>query len=147
MTALRKQHHHASQTEALFDAVEHRLSAACTTLRRLRMVNIFPSKRMSMCDLIFISGEVTQGYGYVATVGQPSRPSPAEISAMDQVLQWMLGAKLSLDHRRLLWLRAEGRGWRSIGNIVDLDHMTVKRRYTAALEDFIGYLVAEGQLV
>ncbi len=144
--ALRCPSRPTSSTETLIDAIEGRLSDAARTLARLRMAGMYPSCRMVMSDLVFVCGDAQVGYGYVGENGHRIVPTAAEISAMDQVLQWVFGSPLTIPRRRLLWLRAEGRGWRRMGQAVGWDHMTTKRAYGAALEDLVGHLMERGLL-
>jgi Domain of unknown function (DUF6362) len=133
-------------TATLLEAISGRLSDAARTLARLRQSGMYPSERMVMSDLVFICGDAQVGYGYVATNGHRIIPTAAEISAMDQVLQWVFSSPLTIPHRRLLWLRAEGRGWRRMGQAVGLDHMSAKRYHEAALAVLVGHLMEQGLL-
>jgi hypothetical protein len=102
-----------------------------------------------MADVIFTSGDVQAGYGYVGVITHRLLPSAAEIDQMDQVLGWVYAA-FPEGHetaRRLIWLRAEGRGWRSMASCAGLDPMTCKRHYLRAIGALVGHLMERGLLV
>lgn len=139
--------HETATLGLLLDSVADRLSDAARTLTRLRVAGMGPSQRMVMADLVFISGDVQQGYGYVSVGGARLTPSAAAIDQLDQVLKWIYGAPLTIPARRLLWLRAEGRGWRSMAAAVGSDPSTTKRHYQRALEVFVGHLIEKGLLL
>lgn len=130
----------------LINAIESRIAEAARTLRRLRVAGSRPQRRMVMSDLVFLSGDMQSGYGYVGVTTRQAVPSPAEIDQLDQVLKWIYSAPLTLEQRRLLWLRAEGRGWRSMAHCAGLDPSTCKRHYQRAMAIFAAHLIEKGLL-
>jgi hypothetical protein len=99
-----------------------------------------------MADVIFTSGDTWHGYAAVGVTAPRLLPSPAEIDQLDQVLKWLYGASLPVHQRRLIWLRAEGRGWRSMAACVGMDPMTCKRHYLRAIGALVAHLMEGGLL-
>lgn len=60
-------------------------------------------------------------------------PLPDEISAMEEILEWL---KLtSVENRRIVWLRSCGMGWKSMAHRYRKSRSTLARQYRSALTE------------
>lgn len=71
-------------------------------------------------------------------------PSARDISRMEEAIAW-LGLVSDADDRRILWMRAEGRRWRSVGIAVGCVRQTAWRRWAAALLSISKHLNEKGK--
>ena len=71
-----------------------------------------------------------------------SRPSPAAIDRMVETMHWV--GWLDEEQRHLVWMRAEGRGWRTISQRFGCDRTTAWRRWRKALGVVAGRLNCPG---
>ena len=67
-------------------------------------------------------------------------PDPAAIDRLEETMRWVLW--LPEEQRHLVWLRAEGRGWRTICARLGCDRSTAWRRWQKALERVVAQLNA-----
>jgi hypothetical protein len=109
--------------------LEDRFEGAARTLRRLPNPPGSTPRRYRSAWPEYAQDPV-ESYGYnearVRVV-----PSPGDIQQMEECFVWL--SWLAPDDRRIVWLRAEGRHWRTIGNRIGCVRQTAWRRWVAAL--------------
>lgn len=110
--------------------IADRIEAAALTLRRLPNPSGSGARGYgtSWPDVVH---DAQQAYGYgearVRVV-----PSSEDISRMDEAIGWLALVPDPLD-RRILWMRADGYGWRDVCNRVGLVRQTCHRRAIGAV--------------
>jgi uncharacterized protein DUF6362 len=105
------------------EETKSRLAEAADALRRLTMNGIKPSRLRSQWPDIVQRAE--EAYGWTAERMRPPRPSPAQITRMDEAIGWLLW--LDAEERKLVWARSMGLSWRKIE---DLDGRSVRTLQT-----------------
>ncbi|MTI15126.1 DUF6362 family protein [Sansalvadorimonas verongulae] len=58
-------------------------------------------------------------------------PTPLEVEQLMDCINWL--QRLTVEQRRLIWLRASGLSWRKISAKTGIPHTTVKRHWHKAL--------------
>ena len=110
-----------SWTEA---QVQERLAEAAHTIRRM------PLPKHGKPDDFHVSWpDVVYdwlAYGWTPARAQGIRPTPAEVSRMDEVLQWLHW--LTRDQRLIVWARANHWGWRKLEALDELERNGHGRR-------------------
>ena len=106
-----------------------RLIEAADALRRLNMLGIKPGGlRAQWPDVVHRAEEA---YGWTAERMRPPRPSPAQITRMDEALGWLLW--LDDDQRKIVWARCMGLSWRRIEDIDGRSIRTLQNLFATAL--------------
>jgi len=106
-----------------------RLIEAADALRRLSMNGVKPmGLRAAWPDVVH---RFEEAYGWTAERMRPPRPSPCEISRMDEAIGWLLW--LGGEERKLVWARSAGLSWRRIEDMDGRSVRTLQHLYTAAL--------------
>ncbi len=106
-----------------------RLIEAADALRRLSMLGIKPGGlRAQWPDVVH---RVEEAYGWTAARMRPPRPSPAQITRMDEALRWLLW--LDVDQRKVVWARCIGLSWRRIEDMDGRSIRTLQNLFAAAL--------------
>ena len=109
---------------------KRRLIEAADALRRLRMNRIKPSGlRTQWPDVIH---RVEEAYGWTGERTRPPRPSPAEITRMDEAIHWLLW--LDADQRKVVWARSMGLSWRRIEDMDGRSVRTLQNLHASALQ-------------
>ena len=126
---------HAVDAEDMLEAApdleetKSRLAEAADALRRLTMHGIKPSAlRSQWPDIVHRTEEA---WGWTAERMRPARPSPAQITRMDEALRWLLW--LDAEERKLVWARSMGLSWRSIEDLDGRSVRTLQNLFTSAL--------------
>ena len=122
--------------------IEDRLEEAALTLRRLPNPPGSGARGYgsSWPDTV---RSVHTAYGY-ERARMRVVPSAREISRMEEAIEW-LRLVADPDDRRIVWMRAEGHRWRSVGIAVGCVRQTAWRRWTAALLTIAKRLNAKGK--
>lgn len=110
--------------------IEDRLEEAALTLRRLPNPLGSGSRGFGSSWPETVRS-VHTAYGY-ERARMRVVPSAREISRMDEAIGWLRLIK-DPDDRRIVWMRAEGHRWRSVGIAAGVVRQTAWRRWTAAL--------------
>ena len=84
-----------------------RLNEAASVLRRLPSGSRY--ERPFLTSWPDYKPDPNTAYGYEDVKVKPPIPSPASIQRMEEVLKWL--QRIPVEHRRLLWFRAEGCSW------------------------------------
>jgi hypothetical protein len=109
---------------------KQRLVEAADALRRLSMHGIKPSGlRSQWPDVIH---RVEEAYGWTVGRVRPPRPSPAEITRMDEAIEWLLW--LDADQRKVVWARSMRLSWRRIEDMDGRSVRTLQNIHMAALQ-------------
>jgi hypothetical protein len=109
---------------------KQRLVEAADALRRLSMHGIKPSGlRSQWPDVIH---RVEEAYGWTVGRVRPPRPSPAEITRMDEAIGWLLW--LDADQRKVVWARSMRLSWRRIEDMDGRSVRTLQNIHMAALQ-------------
>ncbi len=109
---------------------KRRLVEAADALRRLSMNGIKPARlRTQWPDVVH---RVEEAYGWTGERLRPPRPSPAEITRMDEAIGWLLC--LDADQRKVAWARSMGLSWRRIEDIDGRSMRTLQNIHATALE-------------
>ncbi len=117
------------EAAADFEDTKQRLAEAADALRRLSMNGIKPSGlRTQWPDVIH---RVEEAYGWTGERVRPPRPSPAEITRMDDAIRWLLW--LDADQRKVVWARSMGLSWRRIEDMDGRSVRTLQTLHAAAL--------------
>jgi hypothetical protein len=111
------------------DETKSRLAEAADALRRLNMHGIKPSGLRSQWPDIVHRTE--DAYGWTAERMRPPRPSPAQITRMDEAIGWLLW--LDAEERKLVWARSMGLSWRKIEDLDGRSVRTLQNLFTGAL--------------
>ena len=106
-----------------------RLVEAADALRRLSMNGMKPTGLRSQWPDVVHRFE--EAYGWTATRMRPPRPSPSEITRMDEAIGWLLW--LEGEERKLVWARSAGLSWRRIEDMDGRSVRTLQHLYTSAL--------------
>ena len=104
-----------------------RLIEAADALRRLSMNGVKPTGLRSQWPDVVHRFE--EAYG--AERMRPPRPSPAEITRMDEAIGWLLW--LDGEERKLVWARSAGLSWRRIEDMDGRSVRTLQHLYATAL--------------
>lgn len=65
-------------------------------------------------------------------------PLPEEITAMENILEWL--RFVPLEERRLIWLRACGMGWKHLAKYCKKSRTTLDRHYNGGLNKILAAL-------
>ena len=115
---------------ATLEGVKQRLAEAADALRRLRMSGLKPGTMQAQWPEVV--RRVEEAYGWTGTRLRPPRPSPAEISRMDEAIGWLL--LLEADQRRIVWARAMGLSWRRLEDMDGRSVRTLQNVHATALQ-------------
>ena len=74
---------------------------------------------------------VEDAYGWTAERLRPARPTPAQITRMDEAIGWLLW--LAEDERKVVWARATGMSWRRIEDMDGRSTRTLQNLFASAL--------------
>ena len=124
---------------ALLEEVKQRLAEAADVLRRLRMSGLKPGSMQAKWPEVVRC--VQEAYGWTATPMRPPRPSPAQITRMDEAIGWLL--LLETDQRRIVWARAMGLSWRRLEDMDGRSIRTLQNIHATALERIARTLLAK----
>ncbi len=117
------------ETAPNMEDTKRRLVEAADALRRLSMSGIKPSGlRTQWPDVIH---RVEEAYGWTGERVRPPRPSPAEITRMDEAIRWLLW--LDADQRKVIWARSTGLSWRRIEDMDGRSMRTLQNLHATAL--------------
>lgn len=109
---------------------KQRLVEAADALRRLSMNGTKPSGlRSQWPDVIH---KVEEAYGWTDGRVRPARPSPEEITRMDEAIGWLLW--LDADQRKIVWARSMRMSWRRIEDLDGRSIRTLQNMHLAALQ-------------
>lgn len=111
------------------ETVEKRLEEAATTLRFLPDPRASGPKGFGSSWPDYVR-DPWHAYGYHAARARIV-PSAAEISRMEECLEWL--ALLPPEDARIVWLRATGMRWGTLGRALKCSRSTLWRRWVAAL--------------
>jgi hypothetical protein len=75
---------------------------------------------------------VEEAYGWTVGRVRPPRPSPAEITRMDEAIGWLLW--LDADQRKVVWARSMRLSWRRIEDMDGRSVRTLQNIHMAALQ-------------
>ena len=108
---------------------KRRLVEAADALRRLSMNGLKPSRlRSQWPDVIHC---IEEAYGWTSGPMRPPRPSPGEITRMDEAIGWLLW--LNVDERKVVWARSMRLSWRRIEDMDGRSIRTLQNIHAAAL--------------
>jgi hypothetical protein len=136
--------------------VERRFQEAIEVLRRLPNIER-PGRLRSFYPTVVRERE--ESYGWSAAEARPAVPTPAEISRMDECVDWLAWLRpaveaneLPEDMHRIVWARAAGFPWPAIRRHRRLkgrgnSARTLRRHYVLALEIIRTALNAERRVV
>lgn len=110
--------------------IEDRIEEAALTLRRLPHPPGSGPRGFGSSWPDYVQ-EQRHAYGYHQATMRVV-PSARDIERMDVAITWLRLVR-DPDDRRILWMRAEGRRWRSVMGAVGCSRATAWRRWTAAL--------------
>ena len=117
------------QCEPDLEETKARMSEAADALRRLCMNGLKPSGlRAQWPDIVH---RVEEAYGWTAERMRPARPTPAQITRMDEAIGWLLW--LEEDERKVVWARATGMSWRRIEDMDGRSTRTLQNLFASAL--------------
>jgi hypothetical protein len=122
-------------TEWTEETVEERFREAAYIMRRLPTVkvqgyfNLWPGIKYTEMEILQQPAMLRLG-----------PPTGEAIDRMEETLRWLLW--LSVDDRKLVWLRAERVRWKQICFRQGCDRTTAWRRYKVALARIAAYLTA-----
>ncbi len=102
-----------------------RLNEAASVLRRLPSGSRY--ERPFLTSWPDYKSDPNTAYGYDDVKVKPPIPSPAAIQRMEEVLVWL--QRIPVEHRRLLWFRAEGWSWRKLGRYFGCGSRQVRLRW------------------
>ena len=106
-----------------------RLAEAADALRRLSLNGIKPGAlRSGWPDVVH---QAHEAYGWTAERMRPPRPSPAQITRMDEAIGWLLW--LDGQERKIVWARSMGVSWRRIEDLDGRSIRTLQNLFAAAL--------------
>ena len=118
------------EAETDLEDTKRRLVEAADALRRLSMNGIKPNGLHSQWpDVVH---RVEEAYGWTGERVRPPRPSPAEITRMDEAIRWLLW--LDGDQRKVVWARSLGLSWRRIEDMDGRSVRTLQNRHASALQ-------------
>jgi hypothetical protein len=119
------------ETNLELENTKQRLLEAADALRRLTMNGIKPSGlRSQWPDVIH---RVEEAYGWTEKRVRPPRPSPAEITRMDEAIGWLLW--LNPDQRKVVWARSMRLSWRRIEDMDGRSVRTLQNIHLTALQN------------
>jgi hypothetical protein len=117
------------QDEPDLEETKARMTEAADALRRLSMHVLKPSGlRAQWPDIVH---RVEEAYGWSAERTRPARPTPAQITRMDEAIGWLLWLKE--DERKVVWARATGMSWRRIEDMDGRSTRTLQNLFASAL--------------
>lgn len=117
------------QGEPDLEDTKARMAEAADALRRLSMHGLKPSGlRSQWPDIVH---RVEEAYGWTGERMRPARPTPAQITRMDEAIGWLLW--LDEDERKVVWARAMGLSWRRIEDMDGRSTRTLQTLFAAAL--------------
>jgi hypothetical protein len=111
------------------EETKSRLAEAADALRRLTMNGIRPGAMRSNWPDIVQRAE--EAYGWTAERVRPPRPSPAQITRMDEAIGWLLW--LDAEERKLVWARSMGLSWRKIEDLDGRSVRTLQNLFAGAM--------------
>lgn len=111
--------------------LQRRLLEAADVLRRLP-VERPAGYRSNMPEPVH---DPAEAYGWDGERPRPAKPTPEEISRLDEVLAWT--AWLAPYERVVVWARAQGIPWRAICRRLNCSRPTATRIHRRALEAII----------
>jgi hypothetical protein len=118
------------ETNPDLENTKQRLVEAADALRRLTMNAIKPSGLRSQWPDVIL--RVEEAYGWTEGRVRPPRPSPAEITRMDEAIGWLLW--LNPDQRKVVWARSMRLSWRRIEDMDGRSVRTLQNIHLAALQ-------------
>jgi Domain of unknown function (DUF6362) len=118
------------ETNSDLENTKQRLVEAADALRRLTMNAIKPSGLRSQWPDVIL--RVEEAYGWTEGRVRPPRPSPAEITRMDEAIGWLLW--LNPDQRKVVWARSMRLSWRRIEDMDGRSVRTLQNIHLAALQ-------------
>jgi hypothetical protein len=111
------------------EETKSRLMEAADALRRLSMNGIKPGAlRSQWPDVVYRAEEA---YGWTAERMRPPRPTPAQITRMDEAIRWLLW--LDGEERKIVWARSMGLSWRRIEDLDGRSIRTLQTVFSGAL--------------
>lgn len=126
---------HHSDGQDMLDAApdleetKSRLAEAADALRRLSMNGIKPGAlRAQWPDVV---RQAEEAYGWTAERVRPPRPTPAQITRMDEAISWLLW--LDGEERKVVWARSIGMSWRRIEDMDGRSVRTLQNLFAGAL--------------
>ena len=111
------------------EETKSRLAEAADALRRLSMNGIKPSALRSQWPDVVHRAE--EAYGWTSERMRPPRPSPAQITRMDEAIRWLLW--LDGEERKIVWARSMGLSWRRIEDLDGRSVRTLQNVFATAL--------------
>src|SRR5262249_49930453 len=112
------------------EEIKRRLAEAADVLRRLSMNGLKPGRLRSHWPEVVHQAE--EAYGWTAARTRPPRPSPAEITRMDETITWLL--LIDAELRKIVWARACGLSWRKLEDIDGRSIRTLQNMHGNALD-------------
>jgi hypothetical protein len=76
------------------------------------------------------------GYGWTELEAKPEPPTRSEITLRDTVVPWFYLIKQPL-HRKIVFARALGMGWRRVGDVTDRSHEAARYHHRHAVEQML----------
>lgn len=107
--------------------VADRFEEAIYTMRRLPPVRM-QGYRTVWPSVVYTEAEIMQQAKLPMRLGPPSA---AAIDRLEEVFTWV--SWLSVDVRKLVWMRAANMPWRVIGSKIGYSHTTAQREWLAAM--------------
>ena len=117
--------------------VADRLAEAADTLRRLPAA-LRPAHLTSWPDIVHRQEEA---YGWHSATPRLAAPSPAAISRLDHVLDWLIAFEAAhARERQVLWGRARGVPWRRLSQALGASRPTLAAWHAKGLARIVGWL-------